>query len=462
MADYQMRLDREWQEARAYTEAFSRRCDESAEASLSENALYCKPAPKQILCLLLEAAVAVALLLFRDKVFWLITQKMRLGMQREFFHPVLWAACVMLLCHAVAVLAKFLISVHESKKVKDIHQMAKTAGESLKDHAALSGEILDAISRGEDMEITPEYRWESSLRAFQNRSAESYGGAARIRKIALSVYWLALTALASVFFSGIVANNLAGTENFTRGNTVMLSYVLLVFLYIKVMEHLAPYYPKLVKPVLSIAFAAFQTSVILRLFRADFHLPMVRAYHTYLADAAIPEKLSIPYAISRGFVLDYHFLVLFLSTLLILLLLTQTDATMFSIRLKEGVALPMTRGKGDIIRTGAQLRRSMAINSAFFVVLAQYGGRFAADAFLGSSNEAVTTVGALTLVGITVVLRIMASSVSGDDDKAIFAKTPPILKYAFVSLYALLALSARPVYAIWPYGVLALQYLLML
>lgn len=462
MNDYKKRLSSAFSEASEYIKEFDAKCRETAENRLKGNALYKAPSVGLVIWIIFELAVVFCLLYFKDTLYEILAYKLKIGVLRSFFDVVLLGSCVLIGICAVVSLGRMILSAFSAQKVSHIRKMGDKLLSEMRTADSFTRALYDAIEHKKDLHIDLAPPQERQLAAYQNEAVTADVGSARIRKYALTIFWPIVLILSFVFFFGSITENLSLQANFLRGNTVMLSYVFLFFVLFETAVHLSPYYGKKVKVILMVLFALFQCGVIYFLYQHGCFEPLIDAYHMYAADIAVPEKLQTPYGILRGFVLDYLFLVLLFTTLLILLLLKNLDGQVWALRLKEGVELPM-QNSADVIKSAAQVRWILISRCGAAMLLSQFAARFAADAFVNTTGEVVSTMQTVTLLVICILWRIMASFLNSDLMKAVFGKSfTPCLKYALLTVFVLLTLSVRPVTIIWPYAVFAVYYLFML
>lgn len=462
MYDYKARLTSAFSEASAYIKEFDAKCRETAENRLKGNALYKAPSAGLVIWIIFELAAVFCLLYFKDTLYEILAYKLKIGVLRNFFDVVLLGSCVLIGICAVVSLGRIVISIFSARKVSHIRKMGDTLLSEMRAADSFTRTLYDAIEHKKDLHIDLAPPQERQLVAYQNEAVTADMGSVRIRKYALTVFWPIVLILSFVFFFGSITENLSLQVSFLRSNTVMLSYVFLFFVLFETAVHLAPYYGKKVKVVLMVLFALFQCGVIFYLYQHSCFEPLLDAYHVYAADAAIPEKLQIPYGILRGVLLDYLFLVLFFATLFILLLLKNLDPEVLSLRLREGVEIPM-QNSADVIKSAAQVRWILVSRCGAAMILAQFAARFAADTFANTAEKMITTWETVTLLVICILWRIMVSFLNSDLTKALFGKNfTPCLKFALLTVFVLLTLSIHPITTIWPYGVLVVYYLLML
>lgn len=462
MSDYKKRLSSAFSEASEYIKEFDAKCRETAGHRLEGNALYKAPSAGGFVWVVFELAVVFCLYYFKETIYQFLSYKLKIGVLRDFFEPVLFGCCVLIVICAVVSLGRMIFSVFSARKVSHIRKIGDDLLGEMRTSDGFTRALYEAIEQKKDMQIDLAPSQEKRLGAYQNEAVSADAGSARIKKWALTIFWPVVLLFCLAFFYGSITENLLWQPSFLRGNTVMLSYVFLFFILVETVIHLAPYYGKKVKVIVMILFALFQCGVTYFLYQHGRFEPLVDAYHMYAADIAIPEKLQIPYGILRGFVLDYLFLVLFFTTLLILLMLKNLDGEVWALRLKEGVELPM-QNSADVIKSAAQVRWILISRCGAAMLLSQFAARFAADAFVNTTGEVVTTMQTVTLLVICILWRIMASFLNSDLMKAVFGKSfTPCLKYALLTVFVLLTLSVRPVTIIWPYAVFTVYYLFML
>lgn len=462
MNDYKKRLSSAFSEASEYIKEFDAKCRETAGHRLEGNALYKAPAAGGFVWVVFELAVVFCLYYFKETVYQFLSYKLKIGVLRDFFEPVLFGCCVLIVICAVVSLGRMIFSAFSARKVSHIRKIGDNLIGEMRTSDGFTRALYEAIEQKKDMQIDLAPPQEKCLSAYQNEAVSADAGSARIRKYALTVFWPIVLILSFMFFFGSITENLSLQANFLRGNTVMLSYVFLFFVLFETAVHLSPYYGKKVKVILMVLFALFQCGVIFYLYQHSCFEPLLDAYHVYAADAAIPEKLQIPYGILRGVLLDYLFLVLFFTTLFILLLLKNLEPEVLSLRLREGVEIPM-QNSADVIKSAARVRCILVSRCGAAVILAQFAARFAVDTFTNTAGEMITTWETVTLLVICILWRIMVSFLNSDLTKALFGKNfTPCLKYALLTVFILLTLSIHPITTIWPYGVLVVYYLLML
>lgn len=413
----------------------SNRCENTDEV-IEENALYKAPSIGVFSWVIFEIVAVYCLLRFKDPLYEILTHRMKLGILRNFFDVVLVGSCVLIGICVIVSIVRLILSI---SSVRGGFRIRKNG-----DHL---------YSKVKDTDIP-----NCVQRKFVVDNAEGI----RIKKYALTVFWPLILLISFALFFKSITGNLCFTTNFLRGNTVMLSYIFLMFVLIENAVHLSPYYGKVVKIILMVLFGLFQLGIIFYLYQHSCFEALVENYRMYAADVAIPERLRAPYGILRGILLDYLFLTLFSTTLLILLLLKNLKPEVLQTCLREGIEIPMEHSP-NIVKTAVQVRWTLVSRCGIAVLLAQVGAKFAADAFVNSTGEVVTTMQVVTLLVICILWRIMSSFLHGDLMKALLGeKAAPCLKYALLTVFVLLSLSVRPVIIIWPYVVLLICYLLML